>query len=214
MKTFSSIFPQRLTKIDDLIRQHYLHVTDADYCYFLGEYTVGGGYEFSETNQLIFNFKKPMDRRGRPEWSYKEQAIQAVAKTFRNALNPGVIEKLTFVPIPPSKAKDHPLYDCRLLRMLKAIRPEPPLDIRELIIQTESTAATHNQADRPSPEQIEKIYRINENLAEPEPRNFALVDDVLTTGAHFKAAKSVLSNRFPDKVVIGFFIARSVLSAT
>ncbi|MXZ24438.1 MAG: hypothetical protein F4Y80_06130 [Caldilineaceae bacterium SB0665_bin_21] len=56
---------------------------------------------------------------------------------------------LTLVPIPPSKAKADPLHDERLTRMLNAIRPEPMLDIRELIVQTESTEPVHRQARRP-----------------------------------------------------------------
>jgi len=36
-------------------------------------------------NQLIFNFKKSVDRKGLPEWPYKEKAIQDVAQMFINA---------------------------------------------------------------------------------------------------------------------------------
>ena len=59
-----------------------------------------------------------------------------------------------------------------------------------------------------SPEEIEALYRLDEALTEPIPRCVALVDDLLTTGAHFRAAKSILSTRFPDVAIIGLFIAR------
>ena len=49
----------------------------------------------------------------------------------------------TLVPIPPSKAKNDPLHDDRLIQMLRAIRPKGSLDIRELIVQMQSTAAAH-----------------------------------------------------------------------
>jgi hypothetical protein len=49
--------------------------TKLTHCYFLWEYTAGGGFAHSATNSLILNLKKSMDRRGRPEWPYKEQAI-------------------------------------------------------------------------------------------------------------------------------------------
>ena len=42
-------------------------------CFFLGEYTTGGGYQFSPTNQLIWNLKKSVDRRGRPEWHHHDR---------------------------------------------------------------------------------------------------------------------------------------------
>ena len=45
-------------------------------------------------------------------------------------------------------------------------------------------------------------------MTEPAPRLVAVVDDLLTTGAHFRAAKSILSARFPEIAVVGMFIAR------
>lgn len=208
--TFSGTFPQRLTKVDDLIRPDHWHLTDADACYFIGEYTAYRGYAHSDTNRLIFNFKKTMDRRSRPEWRYKEQAIRTAAAAFRRTLNVEALDRLTFVPIPPSKAKGDPLYDDRLTRMLGAIRPSPPLDIRELIVQTASTDAVHARDARPAPEQIRTLYRIDETLTGPIHDTIAIVDDILTTRAHFRAAKSVLSARFPGAAMIGLFIARRV----
>ena len=37
--TSSGIFPRRPTKVDNLIRPDHSHLTDADACYFIGEYT-------------------------------------------------------------------------------------------------------------------------------------------------------------------------------
>ena len=208
--TSDGTFPQRLTKVDDLIRPDHWRLTDADDCYFIGEYTASQGYSYSDTNDLISNFKKTMHRRGRPGWHYKDRAIQKAAEAFRKALTPKDLDRLTFVPIPPSKAKGDPLYDDRLTWMLGAIRPKPPLDIRELVVQTESTDAVHDRGVRPTPEQIQALYRIDETLTEPAPGIIAVVDDILTTGAHFRAAKSVLSTHFPETSIIGLFIARTV----
>ena len=214
--TSDGIFPRRLTKVDALIRQDHWRLTDADDCYFIGEYTASQGYSYSPTNNLISNFKKTMDRREWPEWRYKDQAIQTAAAAFRKALGPKDLDRLTFVPIPPSKAKSDPLYDDRLTRMLGAIRPKPPLDVRELVVQTESTDSVHvgDVVRRPAPEEIQALYRIDETLdkklTKPAPDTIAVVDDILTTGAHFRAAKSVLSIHFPETSIIGLFIARTV----
>ena len=206
--TSDGTFPRRLTKVDDLIRPDHWHLTAADVCYFIGEYTAYQGFAHSHTNRLIFNFKKTMDRRGRPEWRYKDQAIQTAAAAFRRALAPKDLDRLTFVPVPPSKAKGDPLYDDRLTRMLGAIRPSPPLDIREVIVQTASTDPVHVRDVRPAPEEIQALYRIDETLTGPLREIIAVVDDILTTGAHFRAAKAVLSARFPEAAIIGLFIAR------
>ena len=102
------------------------------------------------------------------------------------------------------------LYDDRLVRMLKAIRATPALDVRELIIQTRSTDAVHDQTTRPRPEQIEAIYQVDTSLKTTTPSVIGLFDDILTTGAHFRAAQAVLQRAFPSVRVIGVFIARRV----
>lgn len=120
---------------------------------------------------------------------------------------------MTFVPVPPSKARDDPRYDDRVTRMLRAIWPARTADIRDLVIQPESAAAAHESPTRPTPPQIEAAYRIDASLIAPEPAFIAVVDDVLTTGAHFRAASAVLAARFPAVRLVGLFIARHVPDA-
>jgi hypothetical protein len=211
--TSGGTFPQRLTKIDDLTRPDHWYLTAEDDCYFLGEYTARKGYAFSATNQLILNFKKSLDKRGTPQWRYKDRAINEAASAFRAALTGDLLNVLTLVPIPPSKAKADPLYDDRVMRTLYGIRRQPPLDIREMILQRASTAAVHDQDQRPRPEDIEANYTIDNALRNPAPRAIGLFDDVLTTGAHYRAASAVLQAAFPGVRVIGFFIARRVPDA-
>ena len=201
-------FPQRFTKVDDLTRADHWYLMETDACYFIGEYTARMGFSYSATNHLVINLKKTMDRRGLPEWQYKGRAIDQAAAAFGTALGPDAMDALTFVPMPPSKATDDPLYDDRMVRLLTTIRSHPPLDVRELIVQTCSTEAVHGMEDRPSPHQIAALYRIDEELASGLKQCVAIVDDVLTTGAHFRAAKSVLSARFPEQEIIGLFLAR------
>ena len=188
-------------------------LAEDDSCFFLGEYTARGGYAYSVTNDLIHNFKKPPDRRGRPEWQYKERDIRRAAAAFRHALGEEP-PPLTLVPVPPSKARDDPLYDDRVTRMLQAIWPGQQVDIRELIVQTESTPAAHAAVvGRPGPSEIQDRYEVDEALTVPAPIAIAIVDDVLTTGAHFRAAQVVLGRRFPEATIVGLFIARRVPGA-
>ena len=119
-------FSNRLSEIDELTRPDHSYLTEDDRCYFLGEYTARRGFSYSETNDVIYKFKKGVERRGRPEWVYKDRAIARAARAFREAMAPADLDRLTFVPIPPSKAKADPLYDDRMTRMLGAIRREPP----------------------------------------------------------------------------------------
>jgi hypothetical protein len=207
-------FPRRLTEIDDLSRPDHYHLNADDRCVFLGEYTARKGFSFSATNQLVLNFKKSVDRRGRPEWQHKERAIRQVAQAFAGAISAEWLASATLVPIPPSKEKSDPLYDDRMQRMLLAIPAAQRLDIRELLIQHQTTEAAHDADIRPGPDQIADGYLIDAGLCEPPPKVIALFDDVITTGAHFVAARRVLRERFPQIQIFGFFIARRVPETT
>ena len=94
--------------------------------------------------------------------------------------------------------------------MLRAVWPGHTADVRELLVQSQSTAAAHEVPLRSTPPEIAAGYRINEALTIPEPASIAIVDDVLTTGAHFRAACSALTARFPAVWIVGLFIARRV----
>lgn len=204
--------PDRFTRIDELTRPDHHWLSDEDRCYFLGEYAAGRGYSYSQTNNLISNFKKPMDRRGKPEWKYKEDAIDTIAAAFRRAVVPIPPEGHAFVPMPPSKALDDPLYDDRLVRMLRIARHSRAWNVLELLVQDESTIAAHERptGERPRPPEIAERYRIKETGSTLRPKRIAIVDDILTTGAHYSAAKLVLASRFPRASFLGLFIARRV----
>ena len=208
--TSAIILPQRLTEIDALTRRDHRYLAASDVCHFIGEYTARSGFAYSATNSLILDFKKPVERRELPEWRYKEEAIATAAAAFRRALHPDVLDRLVFVPVPPSKARSDAGHDDRLTRMLRAIRPHRSVDVRELLVQTRSTEAAHRLTVRPKPREIAALYRIDPALEAPGPGVVAVVDDLLTTGAHFRAAATVLSGHFPDIDVVGLFIARRV----
>jgi predicted amidophosphoribosyltransferase len=198
--TSSGTFPQRLTKIDGLARPDHFYLTPADECYFLGEYTALKGFAFSATNQS-------MDKRATAQWRYKESAIEEAAAAFRASVNSDWLDNATLVPIPPSKSKSDALYDDRLVRMVRGIRAQPALDVRELVLQRASTVAVHDQENRPTPEQIQANYMIDQAICDPVPQVIGLFDDVLTTGAHFRAASTVLQQSFPGVRIVGLFIA-------
>lgn len=206
----------RLSKVDELILQtgHHAYLTAEDQCYFLGEYTARGGWAFSETNQLILNFKIRPENRGSNRWYYKESAIRLAANYFKRVLNSpennAALQAVTLVPIPPSKTKADPLHDDRVLQMLRELGSGLQLDIRELVIQGSSADSFHDLAVRPRPEELMTQYSVDESIAYPAPRAIWIFDDVLTTGCHFKAMQLVLEQRFPGIPIVGFFIARRV----
>ncbi|WP_144441111.1 hypothetical protein [Bradyrhizobium sp. CCGE-LA001] len=98
--------------------------------------------------------------------------------------------------------------------MLQAIPAAQPLDIRELVTQRHTMEAAHGADVRPGPDQIAECYQIDENLCRLVPKAVVVFDDVITTGAHFVAARRVLEARFPDVPIFGLFIARRVPETT
>jgi len=118
----------------------------------------------------------------------------------------------TLVPIPPSKARGDALYDDRILRILRRLDQGNSLDIRELIIQSETLETFHGE-NRLPPLMLATKYRLDEALCEPNPNCVWLFDDVLTTGSHFKAVKQVILQRFPSIAVVGIFLTRRVPEA-
>lgn len=129
---------------------------------------------------------------------------------LREAIPDEWLESTTIVPVPPSKAKDHPDYDDRLLKVLQRMGTDINLDVRELVIQNTSTAAAHESEDRPRPDDLINIYQINGAHTHPAPSRLVVFDDLLTTGSHFKAMKQVLEQEFPASPIIGLFVARRV----
>ena len=57
-----------LSAIDESNRPDHFYLEPGDRCFYMGEYVAKRGYTGSPTNNLISNFKKSPDVRGKPEW--------------------------------------------------------------------------------------------------------------------------------------------------
>ena len=200
--------PTRLSKIDELTRPDHTFLEQADDCYYLGEYTARAGYAFSTTNDLIQNLKKPMDRRGRPEWRYKTWAINRSAQMLREAIPEQWLDRVTFVPVPPSKTREHVDYDDRLLQILTKVGEGRHFDIRELVVMAENVDPAHLSDDPRNISALLNKMRLDRSLLQPVPQAICVFDDVLTTGAHFKATQMWLRTEFPHVPLAGLFLAR------
>lgn len=200
----------RLTAVDeDMLDDHY-YLNGDDYCNFIGEYTARKGYSYSDTNQLIANFKKSPKLRGTPQWRYKQQAINQVGRSLATCLTHWA-DEITLVPIPPSKCKTDAEYDNRMTRALNICKHHiPDIEYRELILQTVSTDAAHLTDERPIPEELIRIYDCDLNLLEGVREKVIIVDDMLTTGCHFKAMQTILRKHLPNNIIAGVFVARRV----
>jgi hypothetical protein len=107
----------------------------------------------------------------------------------------------SFVPIPPSRVRDDPEHDPRVLAVLQAVNPALA-DVRELVLLCENVEA---KAKNVSPHERAANYEINEDETDPEPEHLIIFDDMLAGASHFKATKMVLERRFPGVAATGLF---------
>jgi len=202
----------RLLQIDDATRGDHRYLAVEDYCLYQGEYTARGGFGCSPMNDMILNIKKSVTRRGRQEYQYKERDIRRAGEVFRAALSAEALATVTFVPVPPSKAITHPEYDNRIELILAHMAEGSAADVRQLVIQNgsyePSSQAALRGGERMHADDLIALYAIDEAIAAPAPRRIFIVDDVLTTGSHFVAMKTVLRRRYPEAWIGGLFIAR------
>ena len=199
----------RLSQVDQLLLPNHSCLDQEDRCYFFIEYTSGESYKYSDGNRLISNLKKSVLKRDLAEYHYKNEAINQCSAWLRSVYDSSTIWKSsTFVPVPSSKRIDDPLYDDRMVQVCQGISPQA--DVRSIVFQTETTVASHTVKDRERLKlgRLLSIYRVNEGLCHPRPQRIIIVDDMLTTGTHFKAMQHTLQRRFPGIPIDGVFIAR------
>ena len=173
------------------------------------ERVTGGRFNEYATNDLISNFQIPTSCRGTYRWYWKGNAINYAARAL-SELIPPPLRDTTFVPMPPSLNIEHPDHDSRMRDLLLAVRPAL-CDIRELVLTIEDRPQKEKNI---GPWERAANYRINEEVADPEPTEIVIVDDVLAGGSHFKGMKICLRDRFPTVQIYGLFLARAIRPST
>jgi hypothetical protein len=178
--------------------------------YYARIYTINEGYDYSETNNLILNLKMSVDSSSN-RLSYKKEAIGRFAREVSIFLE-RIKVPITLVPMPPSKTASHPLYDDRIVQVALQVAEAVEMVRWSPILYRTRDVESHHMSS--SARDTEKIYRdlpLNEPFASSflEDTPLVLIDDVLTSGAHFTAAKRRLEARFSNTRVGGIFWAKA-----
>ena len=198
----------RRWRLLDSLQQVPHHIDpEKERCYYAREYVSGGGWKASEANRLITNFKKDPEKRGTPEWYHKERAIEQFAQELTIVLGANHV----VAPIPSSKRLDDPGYDSRLddtLKRLATLRSDVTcVNPFSVIASTEPYHLAGGIKSRDPKE----IYRNLEWTGLPENvPHLILIDDVLTSGAHFVACKRLVQEHHPVLPVLGVFWAKTI----
>jgi len=201
----------RLLKIDESLIDEYLSLEKSDLCFFLGEYAARQGYQFSEMNQLVYNLKKPLSVIDQPHWSYKEKSINQIADLIISLKAWQKLKDCLWIPIPPSKVTSHKEYDNRLTKVLIKIKEkEPNFSFSEILVSKENRDSAHLGAKRLGITEHINNLSIDQSKIISTQKPIIIFDDVITSGASFKAAQILLKKIYPDSTIVGFFVARSI----
>lgn len=189
----------------------HFYLVEGDRCYYYGEYTSHGGFGASDTNNWINNLKKKPTA-SQQQLYYKDQAVTYWANILRQLVPPQNTHDITFVTIPGSKPVDHPDYDPRMDLVLRRwAGGDPLIDIRRLLVQTEERKAQHEDDVRRTPEQLLETLAIDHTQLTTAPRpNIVIVDDVITRGASYKAAHTLLEGIDGVQTIVGLFLAKNI----
>jgi len=203
---------EKLTQVDAAMLPDHALLQPDDEIFFWREYTSGRNYSFGPGNDLISNLKKKPSSSNVYELRHKQRVMDECARFFTTAINPVWLDGAVFVPVPGSKAVSHPDYDDRMGKIFRSVRLAKPPSVRNLVVQRTSTEAAHESGGghRPTPEELQENYDLDEAQAVNMPGMIGIIDDVLTAGSHYRAVNGVLRQRFPHARIVGFFVARRV----
>lgn len=190
-------------KVDlDIHSIPYLNSDDA--CYYFLDYKLNSGFE---ANSLVFNFKKDLLFKNHPSWYYRNEAIKEFAKMINNAfLN---INKNIFniIPMPTSKPKNSTEFNNRLIQtMEELLKLDNSYKIFDCFDVQNNLVPAHYNGYRNPNDLKQEILFYPPNFFD---KNIVLIDDVLTTGGHFKACKNILLEKLdPNINIVGLFLAK------
>lgn len=184
---------------------------DLCYYYLLRD---SGGYGASNANNRIDNFKKSVARYGDNSaiMGYKDREIE----NFSDDLYFGLLHyleprlatngRIALVPMPTSIPKSHEHFDNRLERLCQLSAEKSRFcDYVEVFDAVQVARPVHAGGNRSM-----AAISVNIKLL-PFPagyNTYILIDDVITTGMHFKACKEKLLQACPNATILGAFLAR------
>jgi hypothetical protein len=176
-------------------------------------YTSGAGYEYSETNRWILNFKKPIDRPAQ-EIRWKQRAIELFVEELTNFLSKRTNTSIPILltPAPGSFSKTGGHFDNRLEQVAAAVcKRVHGLQYFPVLIRTNDTAPQHKCQGSRDATKVFNSLAIDEQIAREysSEKVIVVVDDVLLSGATFEGCRRKLLERFPGARIHGVFWAKS-----
>lgn len=225
----------KLDKEDELtgILSNRPYLRENDWCVYAREYQSGKDYRAGETNSFISNFKKSASKikpkYGRllsfdgpaktikvssPQSHYRREAVGKFKEEIKQLFKQIKLEatqNITVTAIPSSKRRDDPEYDNRfedlfneLAKEYSGLCVEWPVEIKQTVQSAHGSTKV-----RPFPEQIKANYSWK-GFKREFPKRLYVFDDVITTGAHFRAFSDFLRDNEYNGEIVGVFWAKAI----
>ena len=185
-----------------------IYLNETTYSFYLYEYVSKGSYKQFPANSLILNFKIPVDEMGNERWNYKKEAINLFADTIIKSLKIPIQDTI-FVPMPTSKPRRHPEFDSRLDDVISIIGKRTGQLVGNNLDLINEEIPYHISGENREPDQICRNIDFSP-FKDVIPKRVILIDDVITTGAHFVASIRKINSIYPDISIVGFFLAKTI----
>lgn len=198
-------------KIDRLTQGGASCLSPDDLCYFYMD-RFRGGWDRSKANQLISNLKKPLSKKGRSEYYYKGLAITEFAHDLAVRLSKykGAREQAILIAMPPSQCRDNVDYDDRIAQVVEVASDQAGIDWCDPFDMVADEAPSHLGGTR-SPDALMRRIVLNGDTVRLRDKSvFMLVDDVLTSGAHYVACRRILDRAYLGRRILGLFWAKQL----
>lgn len=191
------------------------YIEETDFCIYARDYISGKNYNYCETNQLISNFKKSgLKKDKKNEWMYRNRAIEQfkleIQQLFKQLFKkPDSKNKLKIITaIPSSKKKNEPEYNNRFEDLFNKLRKSDSSLIEAWPVEIKKTIQASHRGGERNPEYIKENY-VWKGFKKRLPKILFVFDDIITTGAHFRAMSDFLRDNKYKGHIIGIIWARA-----
>lgn len=144
-----------------------------------------------------------------PRRSSQMKAVMQIKTAIEELVQPEW--NLTITAIPSSKLKNHPLYDKRFELLFRELLKSKPNLIIEWPIKVKKTTPASYKGSKQTPEFIKNNY-LWTGFQGKTPEIIYIIDDVVTTGAHFRAVSDFMRENGYKGLIVGIFMAKTVYS--